>query len=260
MVPPLVKAWRPTASDRGQYPGDRNGKSYLHADAGEGKHDSLSLKPKKTGERGTMARKKDNYYFDAFVELVDYSCQAANLLHEIVNNFEPEKLEEKIKEMHAIEHAADEARNQMVRKLTREFITPIEREDIIALANAIDDVTDKIEDVVLRMYMYNITSIQEDALQLAGIVVKCCNELKAALVEFPNFRKSQTLHQLIVKVNNLEEEGDKLFTKATRQLYVNGKSYLEVAAWDQTFHYLERCCDACEEVANVIESIVMKNS
>ncbi len=207
-----------------------------------------------------MARKKDNYYFDAFVELVDYSCQAANLLHEIVNNFEPEKLEEKIKEMHAIEHAADEARNQMVRKLTREFITPIEREDIIALANAIDDVTDKIEDVVLRMYMYNITSIQEDALQLAGIVVKCCNELKAALVEFPNFRKSQTLHQLIVKVNNLEEEGDKLFTKATRQLYVNGKSYLEVAAWDQTFHYLERCCDACEEVANVIESIVMKNS
>lgn len=207
-----------------------------------------------------MARKKDSYYFDTFVELVDYSCQAANLLNQIMNNFKAEELPGKMKEMHAIEHSGDEARHVMTKKLVKEFITPIEREDIMALTDAIDNVTDAIEDVVMRMYMYNITSIREQALKMTEIVVKCCDSLKIALGEFINFRKSQTLHQLIIDVNHLEEEGDRLFTEATRDLYCNCNDLKEVAAWDTTFHYLEKCCDACEDVADAIENVIMKNS
>ena len=95
---------------------------------------------------------------------------------------------------------------------------------------------------------------------MAEIIVRCCNALKLALDEFYNFRKSQDLHKLIIEINFLEEEGDRLFTQATRDLYVNCKDFLEVAAWDQTFHYLEKCCDACEDVADIIESVMMKNS
>lgn len=155
-----------------------------------------------------MARKKDSYYFDTFVELVNYSCQAANLLNQIMNNFKAEELPEKMKEMHDIEHSGDQARHVMIRKLAKEFITPIEREDIMALADAIDNVTDAIEDVVMRMYMYNITSIRPQAVKMTEIIVKCCNSLKTALGEFINFRKSQNLHQFIIEVNQLEEEGD----------------------------------------------------
>ncbi|MDF3000205.1 MAG: hypothetical protein K0Q48_324 [Bacillota bacterium] len=207
-----------------------------------------------------MAIKKDDNYFSTFVELVNYSCQAANLLSEIMHNFNPDELEEKMKEMHNIEHAGDVERHIMMKKLAKEFITPIEREDIVAMADAIDNVTDAIEDVLMRMYMFNIRSMREDSLKMAEIIVKCCEALREALVEFHNFRKSHTLHGLIVEINRMEEEGDQLFTKATRNLYVQGKDPLEVYGWGRTLHYMEICCDACEDVADVIESVMMKNS
>lgn len=207
-----------------------------------------------------MARKDSFNYFDSFVKLVDFSCKAASLLNEIMNNFNSSQLQEKMIEMHEIEHNGDSARHEILRRLSREFITPIEREDIMALTDSIDDVTDTIEDVAMRMYMFNIQGIREHAIKITDIIVKCCNALKQALEEFYNFRKSKTLHNLIIEVNVLEEEGDKLFTEATRHLYVNCTNPIEVLAWDQTLHYLEKCCDACEEVANVIESIIMKNT
>lgn len=208
----------------------------------------------------TMLRKKDWNYFDSFVELAGYSCKAASLLSEIMRNYDADQLTAKMKEMHAIEHAGDEARHKMIRRLAKEFITPIEREDIMALADYIDTVTDTIEDVLMRMYMYNISEITPYALKMADIVVKCCNSLSQALDEFHNFRKSKKLYDFIIEVNRLEEEGDALFTEATRDLYLNCQEYKELAAWDTTYHYLEKCSDACEDVANVIENVIMKNS
>jgi len=207
-----------------------------------------------------MARKNDRSYFDTFVELVEYSCKAANLLNEIMQNYDAASLKQKMEDMHKIEHSGDEARHKMIRRLAREFITPIEREDIMEMANTIDTVTDRIEDVLMRMYMYNIKTVTDHALKMTDVIVKCCNSLKLALDEFCNFRKSHKLHDLVVEVNRLEEEGDVLFTEATRDLYVNCTDYKELAAWDTTYHYLEECCDACEDVANVIENVIMKNS
>lgn len=207
-----------------------------------------------------MARKKDANYFETFVELAGYSCKAADLLKAIMNNYNAELLPQKMKEMHAIEHSGDEARHKMIQKLSREFITPIEREDIMAMGDTIDTVTDTIEDVLMRMYMYNIKNVTEYALKMTDVIVKCCNSLKAALDEFYNFRKSSRLHDLVVEVNRLEEEGDALFMEATRKLYVESQDYKELVSWDTTYHYLEKCCDACEDVANAIENVIMKNS
>jgi predicted phosphate transport protein (TIGR00153 family) len=208
----------------------------------------------------SMARKRGEDYFDTFVRLVDHSCKAANLLYNIMNDFNAEELRDKMSEMHEIEHGGDTERHAMIRRLSREFITPIDREDIMALADAIDDVTDTIEDVLLRLYMFNIRSIKEHAKQMAEIIVKCCNALKKAVSEFRDFQKSKVLHDLIVEVNVLEEEGDRIYTDAVHHLYVNSKNVVEIMAWDQTYDYLENCCDACEEVANVIEYIMLKNS
>lgn len=207
-----------------------------------------------------MARKKDGNYFETFVELASYSCKAADLLKNIMNNFNAELLPQKMKEMHEIEHGGDEARHKMIQKLSKEFITPIEREDIMAMGDAIDTVTDTIEDVLMRMYMYNIKHVTDYALKMTDVIVKCCNSLKTALDEFYNFRRSTKLHDLVVEVNRFEEEGDALFMEATRKLYVESQDYKELVAWDTTYHYLEKCCDACEDVANAIENVIMKNS
>ncbi len=205
-----------------------------------------------------MMRKKPVNYFEGFVNLMEYTCEAANLLHDIFQRYNVSELEEKMEEMHAIEHSADIQRRIFVNKLARDFITPLEREDIMDLADAIDNITDNIEDVLLRLYMYNISAIREDGQKFTSVIVKCCNSLKHMLEEFHNYKKSEKINDLIYEVNRLEEVGDKLFTESIRNLYVTCKDPIEIMSWDQTLHYLESCCDACEDASNIVESVIMK--
>jgi predicted phosphate transport protein (TIGR00153 family) len=207
-----------------------------------------------------MARQRDNDYFQVFVDMVESSSKAAQLLLQTFCEFRAEELDTKIEEMHHIEHAADIQKHDMMNRLAKEFITPIEREDIVRLAQAIDDVTDSIEDVLLRVYMFHISSIHEEAYQFAQLVVRCCGELKKTMEEFRYFRKSRSIHDSIVEINRLEEEGDTLYTSALRSLYGGQKDAVEVYAWTQTYDRLEKCCDACEHAANVVESVIMVNT
>ncbi|WP_270852517.1 DUF47 domain-containing protein [Clostridium tertium] len=207
-----------------------------------------------------MATKKGNDYFEMLSELVDYSCSAANLLYDTLLNFEVNKIENKIEEMHKIEHSADLKKHDMMDKLLKEFITPIERGDIAELAHEIDNVTDAIEDILARIYMFNITSMRREALDFANVIIKNCNELKGLMKEFRNYKKSQEIQKLIVNINGLEEEGDKLYIMSIRNLYTTSKDPIELMTWTDTFKYFERCCDACETAANVVESVIMKNS
>lgn len=207
-----------------------------------------------------MAHSKDTYYYETFVTLVDYSCKAARMLESILIDFNTDELEEQLKKMHEIEHAADLEKHGMLKKLSREFITPIEREDIMNMAQQIDDVTDSIEDVLMRMYMYNAKTVPAEALRMTDIIVRCTEALKEALVEFEHFRRSKKLHDLIIEVNNMEEEGDRMYTSMIRNLYVNSKDPLETICWTRIYDMMEHCCDACEDVAEVIEEVIMKNS
>ncbi|HAQ39679.1 MAG TPA: DUF47 domain-containing protein [Clostridiales bacterium] len=207
-----------------------------------------------------MVRKNEFDYFDGFVRLSEYCCDAAKMLDEILINFSADLLEEKMKEMHEIEHSADIEAHDIIRRLAKEFITPIEREDIVVLVHEIDDITDTIEDVLLHMYMYNVKEIRNDALRFSKLILKSCEELKVAFEEFKNFRKSKNIHDKIVLINKLEEDGDHLYTEAVRKLHMTSTNPIEIMTWTTAFHRLEKCCDACEEAANIIESVIMKNS
>jgi uncharacterized protein Yka (UPF0111/DUF47 family) len=147
-----------------------------------------------------------------------------------------------------------------MKRLIREFLPPIEREDIMSIAQEIDDVTDAIEDVLIRIYMFNITSVRKEAHDFSNIIVRCCDALKNTMEEFVHFRKSDSIHKAIVEINYLEEEGDRLYTEAVHNLYTNCKDPIEIMAWTETFERFEKCCDACEQVANEVESVIMKNS
>ena len=207
-----------------------------------------------------MGRKKDHDYFSMLVDGVSYACSAAELLHNDLQHFEPDKLPQHIDEMHKIEHTADLAKHDMLEKLLKEFITPIDREDILELAGAIDDVTDSLEDVLLRMYMYNITALREEALQFSTIIIQCCSEMKTMMEEFSNFRKSKKIKDTIIEINRLEEEGDKLFTQALHRLYASPNDPTEIMVWTSLYDQLEHCCDLCEDVADVVERVILTNS
>lgn len=199
-------------------------------------------------------------YFDAFVELSDYSLKAADLLLETLNDFNKNDIENKIKEMHEIEHSADLSKHQLLNRLAKEFLPPIEREDIVSLSENIDEVTDSIEDVLLNINIFNVESIPPEILKFVEIIKNCCEFMIKALQEFKNFKKSKILHSLIVKINDLEEEADELYINGLKKLFRNPNDPVRLIIWKDIFNSLEKCCDACEHVANDIENIVMKNS
>ena len=208
-----------------------------------------------------MANKKQERYYEIFIEMSSHSCDAARLLYRILADFDPEKIQTYIEEMHEIEHGGDMSRHAMIKLLAKEFITPIEREDIMAMSESIDTVTDKIEDVLQKMYMYNVKTIRQDAVETAKILIEITDSVKAALEEFHNFKKSKTINDYIIEINRLEEVGDKLYMDNTRNVFTDPDiTPLEAFSWSHIFHYMEDVFDACEDTADVVEGVVMKNS
>lgn len=207
-----------------------------------------------------MAKKQDSFYFENFIACAEDSCEAAQMLKETLQDFNPEELKEKLDELHEIEHRADMKKHDMLDHLAKEFLPPIEREDIVLLSQNIDNITDKVEDVMLRLYMNNVKEIEPNAVSMTDTIIRCCDAVKELLEEFSNFKKSKNLKHLVIRINDLEEEADRMFIESVRALYVEGDSPLKIIAWRDIYIYLERCADACEHVADVVESVVMKNS
>ncbi|MCM0649602.1 DUF47 family protein [Clostridium swellfunianum] len=207
-----------------------------------------------------MAKDRDFNYFKAFVDLSGFSLKAAEILNTILHSYDPNTIEQKVKEMHEIEHAADLERHEIMNRLVKEFLPPIEREDIISLADNIDDVIDSIEDVLIGVDIFNVQTIRPEIIKFTELIMDCCKSMNAALGEFEGFKRSKTLHAAIIEVNRLEEEGDKLYMDGVRSLYRSEKDAIQLSVWTEIYRRLEKCCDNCEEVANNIENIVMKNS
>ena len=208
-----------------------------------------------------MSNKKQDRYFNVFIEMCAFSHKAAVFLKEILSDFDPEKLSENMEKMHAIEHGGDSSRHEMIKMLSREFITPIEREDIMEMGEKIDTVTDKIEDVLQKMYMYNVQNVRDDALVLVDTIIKSTEKLSESLEEFHNFKKSKIIKDMLIEINRLEEVGDSLYIEATRNVFTDENlTPLEAFGWSHIYHYMEDVLDACEDAADVIEGVVMKNT
>ena len=207
-----------------------------------------------------MAKIQDSFYFENFLACADCACQAAYLLEKAMKDFDPGVISEKLDEIHAVEHAGDEKKHELINVLARAFITPIEREDILLLSQNIDEVTDKIEDVLLRVYCNNVQKIRPEALELSRLVIRCCEEAKLMAQEFADFKRSKGLRDHIIRINTLEEEADQQFINSMRTLHTTCTDPIEIIVWREIFLYLEKCVDACEHVADTVESVVMKNS
>lgn len=207
-----------------------------------------------------MARKQGNNYFKMFLNQATFACEAAKCLYDFLTDFNADEISSQIKKMHAIEHNADKERHDIMHKLVKEFIPPIEREDIMLLSEQIDNITDNIEDVLLCIYMYHVHYIPPDAIKFSELVLKCCDELRKTTEEFCNFKKSTTIHEMIIEVNRLEEVGDDLYTEVFRKIFLAKPDPLDAMAMAEIYKYFERCCDSCEDVADIIESVIMKNS
>lgn len=200
-------------------------------------------------------------YFDAFERLAKHACVEAEMLNSIIKNYSPQELPDELIRMHEIENQADEENHQIYKHLANEFVSPIEREDIIMLAQHLDNVVDYIEGVVQRLYMFDIQEIPEPALRMGELIEKSCCALAEALKDFRNFKKSKTLGQLLVNVDDYEDEADKIYFDAVHELFTKQKSEsLYVMSWYHIYVSMERCVDATEDVAATVSTVIMKNT
>ncbi len=207
-----------------------------------------------------MAKIQDSFYFNTFIGCVDHACNAAKILDDTLHNFDADALKVQLSVIHKEEHAADCKKHELLEALAKAFITPIEREDIILLAQNIDEMVDKIEDVLMRMYCNNIREIRPDALEMTKVLVACCGEVRALMVAFADFKHAKNLREHVIAINSLEEKGDTLYLECLHNLHTNCTDPFVVFSWHELYTFLEQCIDACEHAADVVESVVMKNT
>ena len=204
--------------------------------------------------------KGDKFYFENFVSNAELSRKAASYLVECLENYDSSNIEEMLKKMHEIEHSADVKKHEMREALAKAFVTPVDREDLDMLSHQLDDVVDLIEEVLQKFYIYDIQTIDAPAIEFAKNIVKSCGILCEIMGEFENFKKSKTLHPLIVALNDVEEECDKLYLSSMRALTKKSTDVLVTVSWRKIYESLEACADACEHVSECVGSVIMKNT
>lgn len=203
-------------------------------------------------------KSKEADYFDLFIKAAAISNRAAEALDELMDNLDDARV--KSDAIHLLEHDGDELYHQVYYHLNRSFITPIEREDIIEISRYIEGTIDVIDDVAIMLDMMSIKCATPRAKEMVNLITKCCSALVTAAVEFKNFRKSKTLATLIVEINHIEEEGDELFRCSMKELFAEEKNVLEVVKWQEIYKSLENVLDSCEDVADAMERVIIKNS
>lgn len=208
-----------------------------------------------------MAKKRKYDYFHAYEELSDLAVQEASVLIRAMENFtDAASLYPLLEEVHAIEHAGDMINHDIYKNVAGDFMPPIDREDIVALAQALDNILDEMEDVLQYLYMFDVHQIPEDAIRFGTLIKKSCKALDAAMEDFRNFKKSKSFKQLVIEVSDNEEEGDTLYVEVIRNLHVNhADEPMHVLKWSRLYAFMESCCDACEHTADLMMTIVLKN-
>ena len=207
-----------------------------------------------------MAKKQDTFYFDTFTACAAHAVKASEILRRCISDYDPDNLGPILDEIHKVEHDADMKKHELINVLAKAFITPIEREDIMLMSQCLDEVVDKMEDVVLRLYCDNIRSIKPEMIAVVDVLERCCSEMHAMIKEFSNFRHSRTLRDKIIAINTLEEEADALFIHNMRVLHTEETDPIAIIVWRDVYRYIEQCADACEHVADACEKIMMSNT
>lgn len=204
--------------------------------------------------------KKSNDYFKLIEEQTSYCVAASNLLEEILCKFNADSVNAYRDRMHALENQADGIHHDILTRLSTEFITPIDQEDILRLIQIIDDITDALDEVILEFYIYHIDKIPESAPELSKIVNRCVKALYEAAKELKNYKKPENLRKLLVKVNDIEGEADEVYVDAAYRLFATPADCRVLMGSKAVYESLENCCDLCEHAADVIEQVIIKNT
>jgi predicted phosphate transport protein (TIGR00153 family) len=204
---------------------------------------------------GQVFGPRDRIYFELFEEAGNNILQAADLLDRMLRNFPDSKL--LARDILICEQEGDRITHDIIDRLNHTFVTPIDREDILALASALDDIVDYTEEVADYLGLYKIEAPMDQAIKLAHVLLSAARQIADAI---PRLRGFRDISHYTVEINRLENEGDRITREAVASLFDGGIDPMVVIRWKDLFERLEAAIDATERVANILEGIVIKNS
>jgi len=199
---------------------------------------------------------KEDQYFALFSEMSTKLQEGAAVLVEMMQSSD-EKYDSLSKKLKHIEHECDELTHRVTTKLNRSFITPFDREDIYTLSMALDDVCDYMDAAARAVVMYNIHETDQYAVKLAIVLQKQVDEISAA-TDLLEHAKGMGPH--LLEIQRLENEADDIYFRAMAELFKNSPDAIHLIKWKELYEKLEASLDRCEDVANVIEGIIVKNA
>jgi predicted phosphate transport protein (TIGR00153 family) len=199
---------------------------------------------------------KEEQYFALFSQMTSYIFDAARALTEMLSD-KRGNYEEHSRRIKAIEHQCDELAHKVSTRLNKSFITPFDREDIYLRSSALDDIVDLIDDAARAMVMYDVHESTDHAAALADVLQRMSVELHDIVTRL---ERPDGIAPRLVTIHTLENEGDELYHRAIKELFHNATDPLYVMKWNSIYEKLEAAIDRCENVANIIESVIIKHT
>ena len=199
---------------------------------------------------------REEEFFDLFVEVAERNKEAAQLLHDLFEAA-PERRTPIVERIKRLEHEADQVTHEVVNRLDRTFITPLDREDIHQLASDLDDVMDVMDGTARRAQIFHLGAAPAGVRQLTEVIQRMVSVLAEGV---GRLKKGDDVMKYCVEAKKLEEEGDAIYHEVLGQLFERERDALEVIKWKEIYDNLELTLDQAEDVANVLESITLKHA
>lgn len=203
---------------------------------------------------------KSAQFFDLFSEATRNLVDMAEKFKELLQTSSEADREKIVREIHDLEHRGDNVTHKIFTELGENFITPFDREDIHYLATSLDDVADFIHGTSSRISLYHLVEIDQVMHSLASVLQRQVAEIVEAVENLKNMKNAQRVREAIIRINDLENEADSIFDLAIARLFSEETNPIEMIKKKEILSVLETATDKCEDVANAIESILVKNS
>ncbi|WP_200912255.1 DUF47 domain-containing protein [Pedobacter sp. Leaf216] len=203
---------------------------------------------------------QDRKFHPLFEQAGSNALKIAETLLEMVSTADAERRKTIFKEIERLEHVGDDITHSIFLELSRNFITPFDREDIHQLATAVDDVADYIYGTANRMQMYNMNTINEPIVKIAELLVEMCTDIDKAIKELRSFKNIRVIADACIRINSGENQADYVFTLAVARLFEYETNAIELIKQKEVLQTIEKATDKCEDVANVLETILVKNA
>ncbi|GJL62848.1 MAG: phosphate transport regulator [Nitrospirales bacterium] len=198
---------------------------------------------------------REEAFFELFQQAAHNMIEGSRLLKELMEKFE--HAGEQVKQIKAIEHLGDGLTHDIVRKLNKTFITPIDREDIHDLASALDDILDEVDAVADRFLVFKVRQPTDAAIKLANILYQATVAVGSGIDRLAN--GNMDMNDCAIQVNSLENEADRVSREAISKLFDEDKDPISVIKWKEIYETFEKGTDSCEDVSNILERIELKS-